>query len=194
MAIKQHQLTLEEFLRLPEEKPALEFHEECVSQKVSPKGKHSRLQWAIAQAFNQFGEARHLAVAFPELRVTFGGRSYVPDVSVFRWERIPLDDNGQIANDFRDAPDVAVEIVSPEQSTNALVRRCLWYVEHGVRAALLVDAADQSVIVFPLDEPMHVCRDSDRLDLSNILPGLVLAAEDIFAALAFRPSTAESHE
>ena len=62
--------------------------------------------------------------AFTELRATFGGHSYVPDVSVYLWERVPLDARGRVANDFVEPPDV--EIVSPEQSVNALVRRCVW--------------------------------------------------------------------
>ena len=65
-------------------------------------------------------------MAFPELRVIFGGAAYVPDVSVFRLEHIPRTPEGDVANVFEVAPDIAIEIVSPEQSTNALVRRCVW--------------------------------------------------------------------
>lgn len=32
-----------------------------------------------------------------EWRYTLGGRSIVPDVVVFAWERIPLDDSGEVA-------------------------------------------------------------------------------------------------
>lgn len=36
-------------------------------------------------------------------------------------------------------PDLVVEIASPRQSINGLVRRCIWYTENGVGIALLVD-------------------------------------------------------
>lgn len=111
MAVIQQNLTLEEFLKLPEEKPALEFVEGMVRQKVSPKGKHSKLQAQFIQRINGFGPPRQLAEAFPELRATFFGASPVPNVSVYRWDRIPLDDKGQIANDFLEPPDITIEIV-----------------------------------------------------------------------------------
>ena len=83
MAVSQR-LTLEEFLRLPEEKPALELMHGVVGQKVSPKTRHSTLQAKSVELINRFAEPARLAFAFPELRTTFAGASVVPDVSVLR--------------------------------------------------------------------------------------------------------------
>src|SRR5437870_3575677 len=126
MATVQQRLTLEEFLKLPEEEPALEYEDGEVTQKVSPRGRHSVLQGEFVQRVNTFGRPRKLARAFAELRVTFAGVSRVPDVSVYRWERIPTTPDGRIADVFQIPPDIAVEIVSPEQSVASQVRRCLW--------------------------------------------------------------------
>lgn len=153
MALTRRRLALEEFLKLPEEEPALEFEDGVAAQKVSPKGKHSWVQYAVAEQFNRFAGPSKLARAFTELRATFAGRSYVPDVAVYLWGRIPVDEAGKVGNDFFDPPDVAVEIVSPEQSVNAQVRRCLWYAANGVRLALLVDPADESVLLFRPGQP-----------------------------------------
>src|SRR5437899_1637609 len=71
------QMTLTEFLKLPEEKPALEFEEGKVIQKVAAGGKHSRLQGAVCEILNEFAKPPRTALAFLELRTTFGGRSYV---------------------------------------------------------------------------------------------------------------------
>src|SRR5438067_12856987 len=90
VAIAWQSLTLKQFLELPETKPALEYVEGVVRQKVAPKLPHSRLQSKLAEGFNQFAERRKVAVAFTELRTTFGGRSYVPDVSVYAWARVPV--------------------------------------------------------------------------------------------------------
>src|SRR5437588_10791606 len=46
MAIEEKTLSLERFLQLPEEEPALEYVDGGVSQKVSPQVWHSRLQVA----------------------------------------------------------------------------------------------------------------------------------------------------
>jgi Uma2 family endonuclease len=186
MAITQEQLTLEEFLRLPERKPALEYEDGVVTQKVAPKSRHSGLQVELVEHINGYGRPRRLARAFTELRTTFAGISRVPDVSVFVWERIPTDAAGDLADDVYEPPDVAIEIVSPKQGVNALVRRCLWYVEHGVRVALLVDPADRSVIAFRPEGRTSALRGPDVIDLSDVIPGLQLVVEEVFAALRAR--------
>ena len=183
MAVSQKRPTLEEFLKLPEEEPALEFEDGRVTQKVSPKGRHSVLQGALVKLFDRFAEPRKLARAFPELRATYAGRSYVPDVSVYRWDRIPADDTGKVADDFFEPPDIAVEVVSPEQSVNALVRRCLWYVANGVGVALLVDPADDSVLVFSPEQSPKALHGPDRINLDDILPGFEIAVEQLFDSL-----------
>ena len=185
MAILER-LTLEEFLALPEKKPALEYEDGKVTQKVSPMGKHSRLQVGTVILFNRFAEPRKLALAFSELRTTFGGYSRVPDVSVYRWERIPVDESGKVADDFREPPDIAVEIVSPGQRVNLLVRRCLWYVEHGVGAALLVDPHDESILLFRRDRATAALQGNDRINLTDILPEFQLTAGELFTLLTIR--------
>lgn len=183
MAVLHRKLTLEEFLKLPEEEPALEFAEGMVTQKVAPKGHHSALQYAVCEVFNQFAQPRKLARAFPELRFTFAGRSYVPDAAVYRWDRVPVDSTGRLVNDFLEPPDLAVEIVSPEQSVTALVRKCLWYVANGVRIALLVDSDDESVLVFHPDRVPVARRGLDQIDVGDVLSGLELTVQDLFESL-----------
>ena len=183
MAVSPKRLTLAEFLKLPEAEPALEFADGMVAQKVSPKGQHSALQLEVAQLFDRFARPRRLACAFPELRTTFGGASRIPDVAVYRWDRIPVEDAGRVANDFLEPPDIAIEIVSPEQSANALVRRCLWYVANGVRVALLIDPADESTLSFRPGQVPTSLRGPDRIEVGDLVPGFELTVQELFDAL-----------
>ena len=176
-------MTLEEFLEMPEEEPALEYEFGRVVQKVLPQGKHSVLQAELTMLIDRWARPRKLARAFPELRTTYPGRSYVPDVAVYRWDRIPRDPDGRVADDFFDPPDLAIEIVSPRQSVTALVRKCLWYVENGVLVALLVDPADESVLLFRLGQATRSLRESDQVELDDALPGFALTVADIFESL-----------
>lgn len=93
-------ITLEEFLALPEVKPALEYEVGRVIQKVPPQPHHSCLQYQLCALFNQAGEARRTALAFPEFRASQQERSYVPDVSVYVWDRIPRSADGELAGRF----------------------------------------------------------------------------------------------
>src|SRR4051794_15169351 len=99
MAITRQVLTLEEFLAQPETKPALEFADGMVTRKMAPQGRHSTLQAELVERVNRLARPRRLARAWPELRTTFGGHSYVPDVVVFRADRIPRTPDGQILDD-----------------------------------------------------------------------------------------------
>jgi Uma2 family endonuclease len=183
MAVAQTHMTLEKFLQLPEEKPALEFEDGMVSQKVSPKGKHSSLQYDFAEYINRQTVQRRLAKAYPELRASFSGRSYMPDVAVYRWDRIPRDEDGRVADDFFDAPDIAVEIVSPEQGVNALVRKCVWYVDHGVKIAILADPSDDSVVLFRPGKAPEALSGDDRIAFDEVLADFALTVRELFDSL-----------
>ena len=183
MALAHRRLTLDEFLALPEEKPALEYIDGKVTQKMSPKGRHSALQGYLAVFFNDVGRPNKTAFAFPELRTTFAGASYVPDVAVFRWARIPVDPDGEVADEFFLPPDIAVEIASPRQSRPRLRSRCRWYVDNGVSIALLVDPRDHLVARFEPGQPERVLRGSDIVDCTSIVPGAQLTVDKLFACL-----------
>ncbi|MDJ0732830.1 MAG: Uma2 family endonuclease [Nostocaceae cyanobacterium] len=111
-------LSLAEFLKLPETKPTREYIDDKIYQKSMPQGKHSIIQTELPSAINQVGKSRKLALALTELRCTFAGRSLVPDISVFEWSRIPIDADGEIANRFESFPDWTIEILSPDQFPN----------------------------------------------------------------------------
>lgn len=183
MAVAAESMTVDQFLSLPEEKPALELIQGAITQKVSPQGKHSSIQADFVECVNAHSRSRRLARAFPELRTTFSGESRVPDVSVYLWDRIPRDATGEIANRFELPPDIALEVVSPDQGVNLLTRRCLWFVEHGVQIALLADPVDKSVMSFRAGAAIRPLVGEDRIDLSPVLPDFALTARQLFEAL-----------
>lgn len=76
----QPQLTLDEFLKLPETEPASDFINGEIIQKPMPQGEHSLLQTTLCQTINGIAKSQKIAYAFPELRCTFSGAAIVPDV------------------------------------------------------------------------------------------------------------------
>jgi Uma2 family endonuclease len=178
-------LTLEEFLKLPETKPASEFVEGRIEQKPMPQGKHSRLQLKFCSAVNAVAEEPQIAMALPELRCTFGGRSIVPDAAVFVWERIPFDESGEVENVFDRHPDWTVEILSPEQKTTKVIRNILHCLKHGSQLGWLIDPEERVILVFrPAQLPSELMED----DILPVLPGLELnlTVNDVFGWLKGR--------
>ncbi|HYW19053.1 MAG TPA: Uma2 family endonuclease [Nodularia sp. (in: cyanobacteria)] len=175
-------LTLEEFLKLPETQPASEFVAGQIYQKPMPQGKHSRLQFKLCDAVNQVAETPQIAIAFPELRCTFGGRSIVPDVTVFSWERIPFEADGEVPNAFEIYPDWTVEILSPNQRATKVISNILHCLRHGTQLGWLIDPEERLILAFiPGQEPMEFTG-CDRLPIPKFFT-LDLTVDQVFGWL-----------
>ncbi|NMF86199.1 Uma2 family endonuclease [Nodosilinea sp. P-1105] len=177
-------ITLAEFLQQPETKPAREYIDGQIIQKPMPQGQHSTIQGELVTAINAVTKPGNIAWAFPELRCTFGGRSIIPDVSVFRWQRLPTNDNGTIANTFNAAPDWTIEILSPEQSSTRVVSNILHCLNHGGLGGWLIDPDEQLVQVYRPDQlPASLEVENDTLTLTDLAPTLVLTVGQVFGWL-----------
>ena len=177
------QVTLEEFLRQPETKPASEYINGQIYHKPMGQGKHSTIQGALLSEINRVGRPNQLAGAFVELTSTFAGRSLVPDIAVFEWRRIPRQNNRMVENKFLAAPDWVIEIVSPEQSSNLLIEKITFCLKHGTKLGWLIDPEDECLITFQPDLQPEVRYNSEPLPVLNILTDLQLSAKDIFGWL-----------
>ena len=184
MVLSTKTLTLEEFLKLPETKPASEYINGQVIQKPMPQGKHSKLQGKLVTAINEVVESRKIALAFPELRCSFGGRSIIPDVAVFAWDRIPLDDRGDVANVFAAAPNWTIEILSPDQSTTKVIGNILHCLKHGSHLGWLIDPDERSVLVYPpKQQPEILQEEQEILPVPDLVSDLQLTVGQLFGWL-----------
>jgi Uma2 family endonuclease len=183
MSSTQQTLSLDEFLQLPETKPACEYVDGQVVQKVSPKARHSRLQAAFLRRIAELTESNRIGLVFPELRCTFGGRSLVFDVAYFQWDRIHFDDTGAPQDDVLDAPDFVVEIIFPGQTVAQQTNRLSWCIDHGVQLAWLIDADREHVWVFQPGEAPQCRQGNDELSADAIVAQLVTSPEEIFSWL-----------
>jgi Uma2 family endonuclease len=157
-----------------------------VIQKVAPQAYHSVMQVVLVERINRVVVPKKRAFAFSELRTTFEQRSYVPDIAVYRWSRVPVDEHGRVVQRFTTVPDVAIEIASPGQTTNFLTRKCIWYTANGALAAVLVDPQDESVLVFRPGRTPEILLRGDHLDLFDLDPELSISLDELFDSLNFQ--------
>ena len=186
-------LTLEEFLQLPETEPASEYMDGLIIQKPMPQGEHSAIQTELAPAINLVVKPNHIARAFIELRCTYpagsrnsvyGGRSTVPDLAVFLWGRIPRKESGGVANVFTIAPDWTIEILSPDQSQTKVTKNILHCLKHGTQMGWLIDPDEQSVFVYQPDQPTTVYDEpGTRLPVPAFATDFNLTVEGLFSWL-----------
>jgi Uma2 family endonuclease len=179
------QLTLDEFLELPETKPYNEYFNRKIEQKLMPQGQHSVLQGRLVTAINEVMLPEKLGHAFPELRCNFGGMSIVPDISILTWNRIPRTPEGKIANRFNLYPDWVIEILSPEQSSNKIVRKVMFCLSQGTKIAWLIDPEDESVMIFKPEQFPEIKLAQEILPVLEGLEGLQLSVKDMFDWLIY---------
>lgn len=179
-----HPLTLEEFLKLPETKPASEYINGKIIQKPMPQGKHSILRGKLFTNINSVTKPQKIALAFPELRCTFGGRSIVPDVAVFAWERIPVDECGDVANVFPTYPDWIIEILSPDQSPTKVTGNILHCLKNGSKLGWLLNPEERSVLIYPQNQqPEFLEEEQQILPVPDLVKNLQLTVGQLFGWL-----------
>ena len=177
-------LSLEEFLALPETEPASEYINGKVIQKPMPQGKHSIIQRELSFALTLAFRPTGIAQAFPELRCTFGDRSIIPDIAVFRSERIPCDRDGQVANAFNLPPDWTIEILSPNQSQTRVTLNVIHCLNHGSEMGWIIDPAESLIFTYSPDKPVSVFEEpSERLPTPKFAAAVKLTLGEVFAWL-----------
>ena len=177
-------LSLEEFLKLPETEPASEYIDSQILQKPMPQGQHSVIQGELITTINAVVKPRKIARAFPELRCTFDGKSIVPDVAVFTWNRIPRDENGAIANVFQAAPDWIIEILSPDQSATKVTKKILHSLKHETQMGWLVDPDEQTIFIYqPKQQPEVFDEPEEQLPVPSFASKLNLTVGVVFGWL-----------
>lgn len=173
MLAQQEQLTLEEFLQLPEIEAAGDRPDGETIRKARPQGKHSVLLRELIFFLTSALQPQKIAQAFPELSCSFGDRDIITNVAVFREERIPRDGNGDIADAFNSPPDWAIEILSPHQNQTKVMRDILHCLDNGTTMGWLIDPEEFCVFICRADKSVDIL---DRMEAELPIPELARGA------------------
>jgi Uma2 family endonuclease len=168
---------------LPETKPETEWILGRAVQKVSPFRTHARLQLTLGAALLTWAEGRgevgsewRFRVAPPsEVR-----RPLVPDLAYVSNARLIGLSGGDLeVPPF--APDVAVEILSPDDVPRHVAHKISVYLASGSELVIIVDPHERSVRLHDR-HGMHVLQGGDVLQ-HDALPGFALALPALFRAI-----------
>ena len=168
---------------LPETKPETEWVRGRALQKVSPQRTHSRLQGALYARLASWADGRGEVGIEWRFRVAPPGevrRPLVPDVSYVSNERLrPLSDEQLEIPPL--APDVAVEVLSPDDHRIDVDDKIDVYLRAGSTLVIVVDPRRRVV-------ELHDTTGTTYLDEGAsiehaALPGFSYAVRDLFAVL-----------
>jgi len=101
-----------------------------------------------------------------------------PDISFVARERDV--DDADVVGFPRIAPDLAVEVVSPNDRFSEIEERIAIYLQAGVRLLWIVDPQARRVTVHTPDQLPRRLGPADTLDGNNVLPGFALPLADLF--------------
>lgn len=119
------------------------------------------------------------------------GNSRSPDISFVAKER--LRGRRPTKKFFQGAPDLAIEIVSPNDVWSKLNQKMAELFANGTRLAWVINPTDQTVLVYHSAQPDGLLRAGEVLDGEDVLPGFSFPVTELFAEYDFdtEPLTAE---
>jgi Uma2 family endonuclease len=102
-----------------------------------------------------------------------------PDAAYVSKER--AEKIGRTAKYWPEAPNFAVEVISPEDSYHEVQDKALEWLEAGSTAVLVLDPPKRTATVYRGQGDAHVHGPEDTLDLSDAVPGFSVAVAELFA-------------
>lgn len=102
-----------------------------------------------------------------------------PDIAFVAQERIPP--TGVPSGYWELAPDLVVEVVSPNDSAADVQDKIEEWLNAGVRRVWVVYPDTQTIHIYRSLKEVNVLKSGDRLDGEDLLPGFSCAVEEIFA-------------
>lgn len=179
-------VTAVEFLEHPAALGPSELVRGDVRVMTAASAAHGIVAGAIFAALNAFVEAHSLGVCFPDNTgfhlPGLGETVRSPDASFVEASKLPP--NGIGAGWVPAAPDLVVEVISPNETASELEARLRDYFAAGTRLAWIIDPASRAVSVRGGADGERFLSVTDLLDGGDVLPGFSLRVEKLFARLA----------
>lgn len=100
-----------------------------------------------------------------------------PDVAFVQRDRLPPKDSPGF---FPGAPDLAVEVLSPDDSRRSTSKKAAAWLAHGTREVWVVDPKRRTLTVHTADAAPRTWAQEDTLHDSTVLPDLTLVLAELF--------------
>lgn len=177
-------ITAEEFFLMPPSADGskLELVRGEVVIVCRPGFRHGLRQLRIGGILDQFGRSNQHGRAVVETGIvterdpdTVRG----PDISYWSAERLPLDQEPEGYPET--APDLAVEVLSPNNRLPRIRVKMIEYYQRGVRMVWIVDPTDRTVTSYRSLDEGHILHETATLTGEDVLPGFTCQVAELFA-------------
>jgi Uma2 family endonuclease len=180
MAIQGKLMTADELWALPDDGQRHELVRGELRTMAPPGEQHEWLMLNLGGPLRQYVRAHGLGRVYGGL----GCRLEVdpdtvraPDVAFIRQERLTPEPQPAY---WSGAPDLVVEIISPNDRYSEVDDKVAEWLAHGARLVLAVNPRWRTVLVYrPGQPPLHL-TEHDTLDGEDVVPGWRLPVREIF--------------
>ena len=155
-------------------------------EKEMAGARHGRVGARLLTFINHHAITHDLGVVYgPDTTFKMERNERLPDVSFVSIDRIPED--GDPEGIWHLAPDLAVEVISPNDVYVKVMNKVFDYLDEGVKQVWLVSPEHKTVAIYYSMTEYKVLTENDLLTYEELLPGFSCKVGDLFALPKRRP-------
>ena len=182
MVVRRKPVTAEELLRIPDDGLRRELVRGEVRTMAPAGNVHGRIAINVSTPLDQYVRAHDLGVVFAaETGFKIAGNPdtvRAPDAAFVRRERVEA--VGEVEGYWPEAPDLAVEVVSPNDLFTEVEEKVADWLAAGTRMILVVNPRARTVVVRLSEKEARILSEEEVLDGGQVVPGWTLSVADVF--------------
>lgn len=175
-------MTAQELLRYSHEPYRQELIDGILHEMEPPGAEHGIVAMRIGGMLDRHVIAENLGATFAAetgFRLTSAPDTVrAPDAAYIAARRVPAD--GIPKGYWPGPPDLAVEVVSPNDRHSEVEGKALDWLAAGTRAVLVVDPPRRTATVYRARDDIRVLDADEHLDLGDVVPGWKPLVGDFF--------------
>jgi len=148
-------------------------------EKEMAGAKHGRVGVRLIIRLGAFVEAHNLGGVYgPDVTFQIGSNQRLPDVAFVAAERFPPE--GEPEGIWPIAPDLAVEIISPNDLFEKVFSKMREYFAAGVRQVWLISPEHKMVIIHRSPSQATILSEAEELSCEELIPGFRCRVGELF--------------
>lgn len=173
-------VTAEDLERMPDDDWRYELVRGRLVRMSPAAARHGVVAMAIGALLHAHVKARNLGYVGPEIGFKLESDPdtvRAPDMAFIRRDRVPARDAGGF---HKGPPDLAVEVLSPDDRPSEIAEKVEEYLTCGTRAVVVIDPDERTVVVHRRLTPPLTLTADDTLDLDDVVAEFRCAVREIF--------------
>ncbi len=183
MAIEPRLMTADELLSLPRGRQRHELVRGELRTMPPTNWEHSGIEGRIFVPLERYTRSRQLGEVRggnPGFRLTVNPDTVLaPDVAFVARARVEA--AGRVRAYWPGAPDLVVEIISPNDRYTEVDEKVADWLAYGARLVFVVNPRRRTVAVHRPGQPIRVLTEADVIDGEDVVPGWTLPVRELFA-------------